>query len=56
MQREIPEWVNTKIAQHSNYSILDVGGDNEQPISDDLMTLLQVISPNETELACVLGK
>eukprot|EP00891_Asterochloris_glomerata_P000203 jgi/Astpho2/203/Aster-x0426 len=54
LQREIPEEVNTQVAQIAQGSdvpvLLDCGG-VEGPISPDLLRCLSCISPNETELA-----
>jgi len=59
MQREIPEYVNlaaAKIAKSLNIQIvLDVGGE-DTPISMELISLLDIISPNETELERITGQ
>lgn len=59
MQREIPEEVNikgSKIAREMGVKvILDVGGE-EKPLSNDLLGLLDIISPNETELRRITNK
>lgn len=53
MQREIPEAVNieaAKVAKANNaITILDIGG-ADSPLSDDLLKLLDYVSPNQTEL------
>lgn len=58
LQREIPEEVNIELAKIANSSsvpvYLDAGGIDE-PVSDDLISLVDVISPNETELARLTG-
>lgn len=58
LQREIPEQVNVvlaKIAKEANVPVyLDAGGVDE-PISEELLSCLEVISPNETELARLTG-
>ncbi|KAK9812771.1 hypothetical protein WJX72_003419 [[Myrmecia] bisecta] len=59
LQREIPEEVNIMVAQVAKEAgvpvLLDCGG-MEGPISEDLLKLLSVLSPNETELARMTGK
>jgi len=55
MQREIPEWVNIELARHAKYLILDCGGSIE-PISDELIKLCKIVSPNETETECLIRK
>lgn len=59
MQREIPEFVNieaSKIAKSLNIlAVLDVGGEDSE-ISMDLVSNLDIISPNETELERITGK
>jgi ribokinase len=59
MQREIPEKINiqaSKISKDLNIPIvLDVGGE-DSPISNDLISMLDIISPNETELERMTGK
>lgn len=59
MQREIPEEINIKAAQHAKeFSvkvILDYGG-ADTPISNDLLKNLDIISPNETELKRILNR
>lgn len=58
LQREIPEDVNLRVAQvcrqHGIPVFLDAGG-MATPISEELLPLLSVISPNETELARLTG-
>ena len=54
MQREIPEWVNLALAKESKgFSILDCGGNAEDPISVELLETVTMVSPNETELKCI---
>ena len=59
MQREVPEEINIaacKIArQHKVLTVLDVGG-VDQPITDELLSLLDIVSPNKTELKRITGK
>lgn len=59
MQREIPEFVNIQAAKKAKIKnipvVLDVGGE-DSPISLDLLSLLDIISPNETELERITGK
>lgn len=59
MQREVPEEINIaacKIARkHNVLTVLDVGG-VDQPITDELLSLLDIISPNKTELKRITGK
>ena len=59
MQREIPEFVNlaaAKMAKSLNiFTVLDVGGE-DTPISNELISYLDIISPNETELERITGK
>lgn len=58
MQREVPELVNLQAAQLAREGgatvILD-GGGAEAPVAGDLLPLLSVLSPNETELARLTG-
>jgi ribokinase len=58
MQREIPEDVNLQAAQLASDGgatvILDCGG-ADAAISQELLPLLSVLSPNETELARLTG-
>ena len=53
MQREIPEQVNIEAAKYvkeqGGITILDMGG-KDDPISKDLLNLVDYLSPNETEL------
>lgn len=44
-QREIPEWVNIQVGKHAKKLILDCGGSLE-PISEELLDLCHVVSPN----------
>ena len=59
MQREIPESINIqacKIAKEYNITtVLDVGG-ADTPMTDELLGLLDIISPNKTELRRILGR
>lgn len=59
MQREIPESVNIQAAhfakEHGVKVILDMGG-ADTPLSTELLSLLDVISPNKTELKRILNK
>jgi hypothetical protein len=55
MQREIPEWVNILLAPHAKHLVLDCGG-SLNPISDELLKYCQIVSPNETERECLIGK
>lgn len=54
LQREIPEAVNLAAAQAARAAgvpvVLDCGGD-DAPLPADLLPLLDVVSPNESELA-----
>lgn len=58
LQREIPEEVNTQVAQLAHAGgvpvVLDAGGATD-PISPDLLRCLAVLSPNETELQGLTG-
>ncbi|KAJ0985923.1 hypothetical protein J5N97_004279 [Dioscorea zingiberensis] len=58
LQREIPDRVNlqvAKAAQRANVPvILDVGG-MEGPLPKELINLVDILSPNETELARLTG-
>jgi len=57
LQREIPEFVNVIAARVAKEAgtlvILDVGG-RDEPLSDELLNYLDIISPNETELERVI--
>ncbi|KAK9791827.1 hypothetical protein WJX73_002988 [Symbiochloris irregularis] len=59
LQREIPEELNIKVAKivadKGKPVILDCGG-GEDPISEQLLQHLTVLSPNETELARLSGQ
>jgi len=59
MQREVPENINIqacKIAKnHRALTVLDVGG-VDKPITNELLSLLDIISPNKTELKRICGK
>ncbi|XP_072967053.1 ribokinase [Typha angustifolia] len=54
LQREIPDWVNTQVAQAAKSAgvpvILDAGG-VDSPIPKELLIHVDIFSPNETELA-----
>jgi len=58
LQREVPESVNVKAAKcaHDNQVtvILDMGG-RDDPISNELVSLCDVISPNQTEVRRLLA-
>lgn len=61
MQREVPEAINILAATcaketkgKSIVTCLDMGGEDE-PISNDLIELCDIISPNETELQRLLA-
>lgn len=59
MQREVPEEINiqaSKIAKkHRVLTVLDVGG-VDLPITNELLSLLDIISPNKTELKRICSK
>ena len=59
MQREVPEEINIaacKIARKNNVkTVLDIGG-ADIPLSDELISLLDIISPNKSELKRITGK
>lgn len=59
LQREIPESVNTAVAQAAAAAgvpvLLDAGG-VDAPLSGALLQLLSTISPNETELQRLTGQ
>ena len=59
MQREVPEEINIaacKIAKKYNViTVLDIGG-ADNPLTDELLSLLDIISPNTTELKRICGK
>lgn len=59
LQREIPEYVNiaaARVAREAGTTvILDIGG-RDEPLSEELLNLVHMISPNETELDRVIGK
>lgn len=58
LQREIPEAVNTEVAQLARSAgvpvILDAGG-VEAPVNEELLSNVTMLSPNETELARLTG-
>ena len=58
LQREVPEAVNRLAAQAAAAAgvpvVLDAGG-LDAPLPDDLLPLVSVLSPNETELARLTG-
>ncbi|CAL9048073.1 unnamed protein product [Musa banksii] len=58
LQREIPDRVNIQVAQAAKGAgvpvILDAGG-KEGPVPDELIKLVDIFSPNETELARLTG-
>jgi ribokinase len=53
LQREIPEYVNIVAAKTAKEAgtlvILDIGG-REEPLSEDLLNNVDIISPNEVDL------
>ena len=59
MQREVPEEINIKaceIARRNNVlTVLDIGG-ADIPLTNELISLLDIISPNATELKRITGK
>lgn len=58
LQREVPEGVNAQAAQAAKSTgstvILDAGG-ADGPLSAELLAAVDVLSPNETELARITG-
>eukprot|EP00743_Colponemidia_sp_Colp-15_P002969 GILK01003211.1.p1 GENE.GILK01003211.1~~GILK01003211.1.p1 ORF type:complete len:323 (-),score=71.88 GILK01003211.1:309-1244(-) len=58
LQREIPEFVNiaaAKVARDAGVTVvLDAGG-NDDTISPQLLALVNIFSPNETELSRIVG-
>ncbi|CAL4948289.1 unnamed protein product [Urochloa decumbens] len=58
LQREIPDWVNTQAAQAAKSAgvpvIMDAGG-MDAPVPGELLSLVDIFSPNETELARLTG-
>uniref|UniRef100_A0A0D9V3V1 Ribokinase n=1 Tax=Leersia perrieri TaxID=77586 RepID=A0A0D9V3V1_9ORYZ len=58
LQREIPDWVNVQVAQAAKGAgvpvILDAGG-MDAPVPGELLSLVDIFSPNETELARLSG-
>ena len=57
LQREVPESVSLAAARAARGSvpvILDAGGD-ETPIAEALLSMVTILSPNETELARLTG-
>eukprot|EP00268_Persea_americana_P045391 TRINITY_DN4625_c1_g1_i1.p1 TRINITY_DN4625_c1_g1~~TRINITY_DN4625_c1_g1_i1.p1 ORF type:complete len:369 (-),score=115.98 TRINITY_DN4625_c1_g1_i1:751-1857(-) len=58
LQREIPDWVNTQVAKVARSAgvpvILDAGG-MEGQIPPELLSFVDILSPNETELARLTG-
>lgn len=59
LQREVPEAVNRAAARAAAVAkvpvVLDAGG-ADAPLPDDLLPLIAVLSPNETELARLTGR
>lgn len=59
MQREVPEEINIaacKLAKKYNVlTVLDIGG-ADIPLSNELISLLDIISPNKTEFKRITGK
>jgi len=58
LQREIPEYVNVIVAQHAKDLrkpvFMDVGG-TDAPLDPNLLPLLTVLAPNESELTFISG-
>lgn len=58
LQREIPDSVNIQVAKEANSSgvpvILDAGG-ADGPLPSELLKFVDILSPNETELARLTG-
>ncbi|AQK97129.1 pfkB-like carbohydrate kinase family protein [Zea mays] len=58
LQREIPDWVNAQAAQAAKSAgvpvIMDAGG-MDTPLPRELLSLVDIFSPNETELARLTG-
>ncbi|WOH05862.1 hypothetical protein DCAR_0625285 [Daucus carota subsp. sativus] len=58
LQREIPDSVNIQVAKEANRSgvpvILDAGG-ADGPVPSELLNFVDILSPNETELARLTG-
>ncbi|XP_010537672.1 PREDICTED: uncharacterized protein LOC104812287 [Tarenaya hassleriana] len=58
LQREIPDFVNIQVAKAAKKAgvpvILDVGG-MDAPIPQELLDSIDILSPNETELARLTG-
>lgn len=58
LQREIPDFVNIQVAKAANAAgvpvILDAGG-MDAPIPQELLMFVNILSPNETELARLTG-
>jgi len=57
LQREVPEHVNihaAELAEAASAVVLDCGG-AEGPLSPQLLALVDVVSPNETELQSLTG-
>jgi ribokinase len=59
LQREIPEEINIKASQLAREmgikTILDMGGE-DRSLSKELLSLIDIISPNKTELRRILDK
>lgn len=58
LQREIPDSVNESVARIASKAsipvVLDAGG-IETPLSPSILPYLEILSPNETELARLTG-
>lgn len=59
LQREIPEFVNiaaAKVAREAGTTVILDNGGRDEHLSEELLSLVDIISPNETELYRVIGK
>ncbi|XP_014501950.1 uncharacterized protein LOC106762504 [Vigna radiata var. radiata] len=58
LQREIPDFVNTQVAQAARNAgvpvVLDAGG-MDGPLAPELLNFVDILSPNETELGRLTG-
>jgi len=54
LQREIPDWVNEAVSECAKFVVLDVGGESVKPMPKGLLKNVHILSPNETELKCVI--
>lgn len=59
LQREVPDHVNVAVARtaraHGVHVLMDVGG-RADPLPAELLPLVTILSPNESELARCLGR